>query len=137
MAYMNQEKKARIKKLLDEKIKHYPIKYSLAVRNHSTIVLNISEGDIDFIGNYRQHLPADSHRLRSNDQYLDVNPYHFRNDFSGIALEILEAAMEALNLDNFDKSDIQSDYFHVGHYVDINIGKWDKPYTYRKQLEAA
>jgi hypothetical protein len=31
--------------------------------------------------------------------------------------------------DFFDHSDIQSDYFHRSHYIDINIGSWDKPYA--------
>jgi hypothetical protein len=29
---------------------------------------------------------------------------------------------------NHDKSDVMTDYFNVGWYIDINIGKWDKPY---------
>jgi hypothetical protein len=30
--------------------------------------------------------------------------------------------------DFFDHTDIQSDYFNVSHYIDINVGKYDKPY---------
>jgi hypothetical protein len=41
---------------------------------------------------------------------------------------IFEKISDALNLDNFDKSDSMTDYFHVGHYVDINVGKWNKPF---------
>jgi hypothetical protein len=29
---------------------------------------------------------------------------------------------------NHDRSDIQSDYFDVGWYVDVNIGSWNRPY---------
>ena len=29
----------------------------------------------------------------------------------------------------FDKSDIMTDYFHTAYYIDINIGKWSKPYV--------
>ena len=29
---------------------------------------------------------------------------------------------------NHNNSDISTDYFDVGWYIDINIGKWDKPY---------
>jgi hypothetical protein len=29
----------------------------------------------------------------------------------------------------FDHSDSQSDYFHTAYYYDIQVGKWDKPYT--------
>ena len=40
---------------------------------------------------------------------------------------------------NYDNSDIQTDYFDIGWYVDINVGKWDKPFVYtgETQLEAA
>jgi len=33
-----------------------------------------------------------------------------------------------MNIGNFDKSDAQTDYFHVGWYMSVNLGKWDKPY---------
>ena len=29
----------------------------------------------------------------------------------------------------FDKSDIMTDYFHTAYYIDINVGKWNKPYV--------
>jgi hypothetical protein len=32
---------------------------------------------------------------------------------------------------NFDESDGMTDYFHTGHYLDLGIGKYDKPYTIR------
>ena len=28
----------------------------------------------------------------------------------------------------FDKSDIMTDYFNTAYYLDINIGRWNKPY---------
>jgi hypothetical protein len=37
--------------------------------------------------------------------------------------------VRALNCDNYDNSDSMTDYFDVGHYVDLNIGKWDKPFV--------
>jgi hypothetical protein len=33
---------------------------------------------------------------------------------------------------NHDNSDIQSDYFDVGWYVEVNIGKWNKAYDLQK-----
>ncbi len=36
--------------------------------------------------------------------------------------------------DLYDNSDIMTDYFDVAWYVDINIGKWNKPY---KLVESA
>jgi hypothetical protein len=44
------------------------------------------------------------------------------------AWEVLQRAAEVGNADNWDNSDSQTDYFDVNYYLDINIGKWNKPY---------
>lgn len=128
MAYMNQEKKAKIKAALDIGMKDTNIKYSLSVRNHSTIVCTIKSGPIDFIQNYvdnHANTHGEAHFIKD---YIDVNPYHYQRQFTGHTLKIISNILGALNIDNHDNSDIQSDYFDVGHYVDVNIGSWDKPY---------
>lgn len=138
MAYMNQERKAKIATNLKPILKKYGIKGSLSVRNHSSIVLTLKSGSIDFIENYIK-TDADSNIGRKMDQgqidYLrknqamDVNPYWFQEHFSDVAKEFLTEAMTALkSADWYDESDAQVDYFNTAYYVDINIGKWDKPY---------
>jgi hypothetical protein len=37
-----------------------------------------------------------------------------------------------MNVGNHDRSDIQSDYFDVGWYVDVNVGAWNQPYELAK-----
>jgi hypothetical protein len=69
--------------------------------------------------------------LRKN-QSVDVNPYWFKEHFSGVALSFLKEVFVAMNNGNHDRSDIQSDYFDVGWYVDVNIGKWNSPYVLEK-----
>src|SRR5882672_11764954 len=108
MAYMNQEMKATIKAELDKVLKGTGIKYSLGVRHNSTLVLNISHGPVDFIGNYNETVvPNDGYRNANstdprlaNKNYLDVNPYHYRNHFSGEVKELLIKVFAALNLQN-------------------------------------
>lgn len=34
-----------------------------------------------------------------------------------------------INKNNFNDSDSMTDYFSVGHYANIAVGKWDKPYV--------
>jgi hypothetical protein len=34
-----------------------------------------------------------------------------------------------MNIGNHDRSDSQTDYFDVGFYTDISIGRWDTPYV--------
>jgi hypothetical protein len=118
MAYFNQEKKAKIAPAIKALAKQYGVKASLAVHNHSTVVLNITSGKIDFFKEYN----------RDKVTYLHVNEFYIETEFNGIAKEFLVKAKEILDTDNFDKSDTQSDYFHVGHYTDINIGLYNKPY---------
>jgi hypothetical protein len=65
--------------------------------------------------------------IRKN-QSIDVNPYWFKEHFSDKSLNFLKEIFTAMNEGNHDRSDIQSDYFDVGWYVDVNIGKWNKPY---------
>jgi len=138
MAYMSQEKKAKIVAAVKPLLKKYGVKGTFAVRNHSTICLNIKEGKIDFIENYIGTDAALPHAGKmSQDQInfirknksLDVNPYWFQEHFSGNAKKFLTEAMAALKGAGwYDESDAQIDYFNTAYYVDINIGKWNKPY---------
>ena len=132
MAYMSQENKAKIAPKIKAILAKYKVKGSLAVRNHSTLCLNIKSGSIDFIGNFNKTISAD-HYLTARgftpaEKSLSVNPYHYDNHFSGKALAFMQEVFAAMNEGNHDHSDIQSDYFNVGWYVDVNIGKWDKQY---------
>ena len=132
MAYMSQEKKAKIAPVVKAILQKYNVKGSLAVRNHSTLVLNIKQGPIDFIGNYQElqcgRASAFVHK-QQEIKSLDVNPYWYHEHFSGVAKAFLTEIFAAMNSGNHDNSDIQVDYFDVGWYVDVNIGQWNKPYA--------
>ena len=138
MAYVSQELKAKLAPSIRAVCKKYGIKASVAVRNHSTLVLNVKQGNIDFVENfietdkaksYGRYMDEDRISYLRKNQSLDVNPYHYRDHFSGRALKFLQEVMSIMNDGNWDKSDIQTDYFNVGWYVDVNIGKWNKPYA--------
>ena len=138
MAYVSQELKAKLAPSIRAVCKKYGIKASVAVRNHMTLVLNVKQGSIDFIENYIETDKAKSYcnymsetdiaGIRKN-QSLDVNPYHYRDHFSGHARKFLIEVMSIMNDGNWDESDSQTDYFNVGWYVDVNIGRWNKPYA--------
>ena len=132
MAYMSQEKKAKIAPVVKAVLKKYKVKGSLAVRNHSTLVLNIKSGSIDFIENFiatdRNALSEEQVRYIRANKSLDVNPYWYQEHFDGKAKKFLTEIMAAMNDGNHDRSDAQIDYFDVGWYVDVNIGNWKKHY---------
>jgi hypothetical protein len=137
MAYFNQERKSQKAPAIKAILKKYGVKGSLAVRNHSTFVLNIKSGSIDFIENYIK-TDADKNYGNKMDQNqidyirknkaLDVNPYWYQEHYTGKALSFLKEVFKAMNAGNHDNSDIQTDYFDVGWYVDVNIGQWNNPY---------
>lgn len=127
MAHMNQEKKAKIAAALKQVV---PAgwKYSLAVRHHSSIVMTISAAPVDLI-----------RKLYDTDRTdISVNEYWAHEHLKACAeKEVMLKILECLNLDNFDNSDPMTDYFHVGHYIDLRIGTWSKPFAVTSQLKQA
>lgn len=121
MAYVSQELKSKLAPKIKAICKKYGVNASLAVRNHSTLVLNVKSGKIDFIQDY-----GDSDDARKFG--IQVNPYWYRDHFTGKSKAFLSEVIPAMNDGNWDESDIQTDYFNVGWYIDVNIGKWNKPY---------
>jgi hypothetical protein len=135
MAYMSQEKKAKIAPKVKSILKRFGVKGSLAVRNHSTLVLNIKSGTLDFIGDYNNTIQNDRSPWRgvAAQTYIQVNTYHYRDHFGDKTIKrFLDEVIRAMNVGNHDNSDSQTDYFDVGWYVDVNIGKWNKPYVLEK-----
>jgi len=118
MAYMNQERKKELAPAIKAVLKKYSMKGTIAVRHHSTLVVNVKSGPIDF-GEYTH-----------GDGYIQINTYHTDSHYEGDAQAFLRELIDAMNAGNFDKSDAMTDYFHVGWYIDVNIGGWNKPYQY-------
>ena len=135
MAYFSQEHKAKLAPTIKAICKRYGIRATLAVRNHSTLMLTIKQGEIDFIGNSNQVCGNDHYQVArgfkpNTSGYESVNPYHYKSHFSGRALEFLQEVIPAMyGPDYFDHSDSQSDYFHCSHYIDVSIGRWNSPYA--------
>lgn len=133
MAYVSKEKKAKIAAAL-KTVVPASWKYSLAVNHHSTIVLTIRSADFDLIKAFKPSQWFDPQTATS----VDVNPYHYRSHFEDDCVaDVFEKILEALNIDNFDNSDLMTDYFHVGHYVSVKIGRWDKPFVVTGQQAIA
>jgi hypothetical protein len=124
MAYMSQETKAKIAAEL-KKVIPKAWKYSLAVRDHSTIVLTIASAPIDLIAivNANREHPRKAAQL---------NQFYLSDEFKGNAemCELFAKIYATLKgPEFFDHSDSQTDYFNCSHYIRINLGKWDKEFT--------
>lgn len=138
MAYMNQERKSVIAANLKPILKKYGVKGTLSVRNHMTICLTLKSGPIDFIGTVNRVCGSNQYQVSRGFQpethgYTDVNPYWYQDHYDGVAKQFLDEAFAALvAADWYDRSDIQTDYFDTAYYIDVKVGKWNKPYVVTK-----
>ena len=140
MPYVTKEDKIEISNKIKPLLKKFGLKGTLSVHNHSTLVLTIWNGPINFISNFNE---VAGDRFSYNDRfepitsgYMQINEYHYKNHFSGVALEALsEIIPEMRTKDFFDDTDIMSDYFNRSYYFSINIGTWEKPYIFNQPKE--
>jgi len=121
MAYVSNETKSAVLAALKPVFKKYGIKATVAKRHYSTLVVNVSAGDIDF-----------------GEDYIQVNTYHIDSFYNGAAKNFLNEVVDTIKKAGkwYDESNSQIDYFNTAFYIDINIGKWDKPYKYSKSTKS-
>tara|TARA_B100000900_G_scaffold348371_1_gene314079 strand:+ start:1011 stop:1586 length:576 start_codon:yes stop_codon:yes gene_type:complete len=126
MAYVSQEDKAKLAPEIKKVLSKYGMKGSISVRHHSTLVVTLQSGSIDF-GEYTH-----------GDGYIQVNTYHIESHYRGKAKAFLTELLAAMKgPDYFNNDDAMTDYFHRSHYTDINVGKWNKPYFLQTPKKAA
>jgi hypothetical protein len=129
MAYITQDQKKEIAAILKARMPK-EMKYSLSIRHHSTIEMTIYSAPVDLLGMVNAHNKQEAewrshpfHECTKSVQGIGRHPEIF-----GDYAPIIEAAQDALNLNNYDRSDSQSDYFEVGHYVRMDLGRFDRPF---------
>jgi hypothetical protein len=134
---MNQDRKANLASGIKEILKRYGVKGTLSTDRYS-LTLNIKSSTLDFIGNMNETTKNTPYyrelRLDADVRdYVQINTYHYRSQFSNkVIIKFFDEITRAMNIGNHDNSDIQTDYFDVGWYVNINVGKWNKPYILEK-----
>lgn len=62
--------------------------------------------------------------------YETVSIYHIDNDYklTDDAKTLFKFVKSLANSFNFDESDAMTDYFHTNFYLDLSIGRWNKPF---------
>lgn len=121
MAYINADKTAQIREAIK---KEFPSskgwKFSISNENHSTVNCHIMEAPVNFEERQINDKWINDHYKDKPEQLEALS--RLRDILNGATLE--EGAR------NFDNSDPMTDYFHVGWYIHIQVGKWDKPFKY-------
>ena len=144
MAYVSQEDKKELAVGIKKVLAKYNVKGTIGVHNHSTIVVRLRSGDLDILGNYwklykENEWKVDPWNQRSEKPTsLQVNTYYVDSHFTGEVANFLNELVAEMKGERFfDNSDVMTDYFHVSHYTDINVGNWEKPYVFNGELAKA
>lgn len=117
MAYITKEEVKNIREALKAAFPKF--KFSVSGGNSSSLYVSIMSGPEDFT------------EVLNGWKNAQINEYHlhrygrFEKLFSKI-ITIMKSQ------DWFDKSDAMTDYFHTAYYLNLSIGKWDKPYVITK-----
>ena len=127
MAYVSQEMKKELAPAIKAVLKKYRMKGSIAVNNHSTLEVNLSEGYVDCISKGERILGL-------GGVSKNVNVYHIDEWYEGVAKNFLNELLNAMKGPKyFNNDDIMTDYFSRSHYTDINVGKWNKEFKLLKE----
>lgn len=135
MAYISQERKKQLAPNIKAVLKKYGAKGTIGVKHHSSLVVNISSSPFDFIGVRNAEVKKECEETgrtyyENTSNYIQVNTHWISDHYEGAASDFLTELVVAMKGDEwFDHSDLMSDYHHVDFYLDINIGKWNKPYV--------
>lgn len=134
MAYITKEKVAEIRKNLKAAFPGW--KFSLRMDRNTSIHLAVVKApynvfkDFNPVDRYTDpHNRDEEAYARSvREGHAQVNHYWLEDGktWKGKTQEAFQKMADICNEGNFDKSDIMTDYFHVGWYFTMSVGKWDK-----------
>ena len=111
MAFITQEMKKKLSPAIKAVMKKYNMKGSISTQNHSTIIVKIKEGPIDF----------------ERDNFQIHNAYN--NGYEGVAKKFIQEIFTAMKGDQwYDNSDSMIDYFDTAYYMRVYVGDYFKPY---------
>lgn len=84
-------------------------------------------------------MPFTKEALENNPDktlYKQLNHFYIMEDnqLTDTAKEVLVKVKEWANEENYDNSDAMTDYFDVGYYFRLDIGKWDKPFELNNRV---
>lgn len=112
-------------KIIKNKLKElFPnLKFSVRSKHYNSTYISLIQGNIDF-------------EFDNEKKYKQVNHYHLKNEFSGIAFDvfnkILEICYKVFNVRIYETGDYGN---QPSHYFHFEIGKWNKPYIFKQNSE--
>ena len=142
MAYISKEDVSLIRKRLKEEFGNR-FKFSVTTQNHSKVSVAIMSGEIadwsDFVQTehpygHSSQKQADIDRLISKSKagYVPINEFYIDDTWKGKGKDIFNTILDSCQVGdgchNRNAEDLSADYSDYTYFIDISVGKWDKPY---------
>lgn len=119
MAYISTEE---VKVIREELKKNFPSqlgwKLSIVRRDYLSLSISIIEAPFEL-------------RNDVKNDYEQVNSHWISSRENKQSIPVLKKILKIANKKNYDRSDVKSDYFDVGFYLNLSIGHFGKPFTHR------
>lgn len=139
MAYISQERKKERLPKIKAILESYGLKGTVGIRNHMTLRVTIRSGELDLVGMENEErtkkaegrmAPWDKPILVTGDAFT-VNT-SWTQDYENETLRNLftELVQAMYGNDWYNNSDVQTDYFDIDFYLNLEVGEWDKPYKF-------
>jgi hypothetical protein len=139
MAYISTNEVKEVRVALKERFKN-KLKFSVKRDHYSSVVVSIMSGEINFYDGSLDR--EDSWNKESAKHIFDghesINEYYPENYgkhgalFQDIVNIMKTAPAKAEDgREWYDKSDAMTDYFDTAFYVNLSVGKWNKPYEFK------
>jgi hypothetical protein len=113
-------------------------KFSVITKHSNSIDVHLMQAPFKVFAEDGNGRMKDSNGYNIQD-YAQLNEYQLQDKYrtdntsnghklTEKAWDVLSKAAKILNEQNWDNSDLMTDYFDVNYYTSISIGKWDKPF---------
>ena len=133
MAYISTEEVAAIRKELKKELPEY--KFSVTKHHHSSVTVAFMKGPAfaEFQSRDRYTGEFKDDVIEGHEQLNHYWAMDFYGEKNGALIKKVEkiiktAPVKAGGREWYDKSDAMTDYFDTAFYMNIHVGKWDKPY---------
>ena len=151
MAYMSKEEVKQVRENL-KKTFGKRFKFSVTRYDYSGVNVKIMEGDIE---DWSKYLRLKNEDLMGENEkqaqryytdevkkgYFDINHYWISETWKGEAEEIFLKIWECCQVGgghyNRNADDPAADYADFTYFVNMGVGKWNKPYVCKEEKRAA
>ena len=128
MAFISQEDKKELLPGIKKVLKTFNMRGTVSINNHSTLIVTLSQGDLDLISvENKLRVLRHSHNPNRDLYLVEIGEHEVFNFYTA-----LFKAMKGTKW--FDKSDMMTDYCHIAYFMHIDVGRSKlKPYICTKK----